>query len=190
MSVTFPGTILGKAVDFVSGTGTYTYDGLIYASLSGNTSIKEEKSAKILTVTASRQDSIALPRIGDVVICKVLRMTYRQAHVALIAVGDKTCAEGFVGIIRVQDIRATEKDKIKIASCFRPMDIVRAIVLSLGENQSYLLSTARNDLGVIYATTSEGYQLYPINWKEMKCAETGQIEERKCAKPDTTTTTN
>jgi exosome complex RNA-binding protein Csl4 len=34
------------------------------------------------------------------------------------------------GLIRVQDVRATEKDKVKIFESFRPGDIVRAMVVS------------------------------------------------------------
>ena len=34
------------------------------------------------------------------------------------------------GVIRVQDVRATEKDKVKIFESFRPGDIVRAVVVS------------------------------------------------------------
>ena len=34
------------------------------------------------------------------------------------------------GLIRVQDVRATEKDRVKIFESFRPGDVVRAIVVS------------------------------------------------------------
>lgn len=37
--------------------------------------------------------------------------------------------EGFGGIIRQQDVRIGERDKVKIIECFRPGDIVRAIVV-------------------------------------------------------------
>ena len=42
---------------------------------------------------------------------------------------------------------------------FRPGDIVRAVVLALGDGQSYILSTARNDLGVIHAKSLAGVHL-------------------------------
>lgn len=38
--------------------------------------------------------------------------------------------EEFTGVIRVQDVRATEKDKVKIADCFRGGDVVRGLVVS------------------------------------------------------------
>ena len=47
--------------------------------------------------------------------------------------------EEFTGVIRVQDVRATEKDKVKIADCFRGGDVVRGLVVcptSLGEPTS------------------------------------------------------
>ncbi|TFY83764.1 hypothetical protein EWM64_g237 [Hericium alpestre] len=56
--------------------------------------------------------------------------------------------EEFTGVIRVQDVRATEKDKVKIADCFRGGDVI-----SLGDARSYYITTARNDLGVIFATS-------------------------------------
>lgn len=37
--------------------------------------------------------------------------------------------EEFVGVIRTQDIRATEKDRIKISDCFRGGDVVRGLVV-------------------------------------------------------------
>lgn len=40
--------------------------------------------------------------------------------------------------------------------CFRPGDIVRCEVLSLGDARSYYLTTARNELGVVYSKGSAG----------------------------------
>lgn len=39
--------------------------------------------------------------------------------------------EGFGGIVRVQDVRMTERDKVKIAESFKPGDIIRASVVSI-----------------------------------------------------------
>jgi hypothetical protein len=41
-------------------------------------------------------------------------------------------------------------------SCFRPGDLVRAEVISLGDARSYYLSTAKNSLGVVSAKTVNG----------------------------------
>ncbi|KAL0927673.1 hypothetical protein M5K25_001871 [Dendrobium thyrsiflorum] len=50
-----------------------------------------------------------------------------------------------------QDVRATEIDKVDMYQSFRPGDIVKAEVLSLGDARAYYLSTAKNELGVVSA---------------------------------------
>lgn len=40
--------------------------------------------------------------------------------------------------------------------CFRPGDVVRAKVLSLGDARSYYLTTAANSLGVVHAKSLAG----------------------------------
>jgi len=37
--------------------------------------------------------------------------------------------EDFTGVIRVQDIRATEKDKVRMGDCFRGGDVVKGLVV-------------------------------------------------------------
>ena len=39
------------------------------------------------------------------------------------------CEHTFQGIIRGQDVRATEKDRVKILESFRVGDVVRAVVV-------------------------------------------------------------
>jgi exosome complex component CSL4 len=56
--------------------------------------------------------------------------------------------------------------------------------ISLGDARSYFVTTARNDLGVIFATSEGGATMEPVSWQEMRCPKTGRIEKRKCAKPD------
>ncbi len=57
---------------------------------------------------------------------------------------------------RQQDVRSTEVDKVEIYKCFRPGDIIKAEVISLGDSRSYFLSTAKNEYGVIFATSVAG----------------------------------
>ena len=64
--------------------------------------------------------------------------------------------EPFRGQLRKEDIRATEKDTVEINKSFRPGDIVQAKVMSLGDMQSYFLSTAENELGVVFAMSESG----------------------------------
>lgn len=92
--------------------------------------------------------------------------------------------ESFKGIIRTQDVRSTDRDKVKIIDCFRPGDLVRALVLSLGDGSNYYLTTARNDLGVVYAKSEGGAgdAMIALDWETMVCEKTGVMEKRKCAK--------
>jgi exosome complex component CSL4 len=151
----------------------------------------------------------------------VIRLSPLQATLAISVVDGVPLPAGeeFTGVIRTQDVRATEKDKVKIGDCFRGGDVVKGLVaclfvlspglqliscffkISLGDARSYYVTTARNDLGVIFATseageiasydtlvqlltTRPGATMEPVSWQEMRCPRTGVIERRKCAKPD------
>lgn len=58
---------------------------------------------------------------------------------------------------------------------------VRAEVLSLGDARSYYLTTARNELGVIYASSLAGHPMIAVDWSEMQCPTTLAKEKRKVA---------
>jgi exosome complex component CSL4 len=51
------------------------------------------------------------------------------------------------------------------------------------------LSTARNELGVIFAKSVAGHTMIPISWDTMQCPKTKMKEYRKVAKPMTIETT-
>merc|ERR1712194_948272 len=93
-----------------------------------------------------------------------------RADCHIVAVGDAPLSEQFRGVIRKQDIRFFEVDKLNITDSFRVGDFVRAQVLALGDARSYILSTALSDeLGVIFARSEAGTPLVPISWQYMKC---------------------
>lgn len=62
--------------------------------------------------------------------------------------------------VRVYFLRSLTKAvlfwQVELYSCFQPGDLVRAEVISLGDSRSYYLSTAKNDLGVVYAKSLSG----------------------------------
>ncbi|KAJ2796056.1 hypothetical protein H4R20_005665 [Coemansia guatemalensis] len=109
-------------------------------------------------------------------------MNPRAASVAIMMVGSTPCQEDFQGVVRVQDIRATEKDLVQMINSFRPGDIIRAEVISLGDQRSYYLATTKNEHGVIFAQSAAGNTMVPISWEEMQDPNTKDIEKRKCAK--------
>ena len=122
----------------------------------------------------------------SVVLGKIIRAQSKQANISIVAlgaIGEHLCRDALPGLIRQQDIRATEIEKVKVSESFRVGDVVRAVVISLGDERSYYLSTAKNELGVIMATSQWGNQMYPISWKEFQDPTTGLKELRKVAKP-------
>ena len=121
--------------------------------------------------------------MGDIVTAKVSSINPRFAKVTIECVRDVTLREPFRGIIRKEDIREFEKDKVEIYKSFRPSDIILAKVISLGEASSgFLLSTAEDELGVAIAKSeSSGMKMIPISWNEMQCPKTYNKENRKIA---------
>ncbi|KAI9596728.1 hypothetical protein BDF19DRAFT_421242 [Syncephalis fuscata] len=189
-SLVTPGQRLGRSHQYSAGEGTYVRNDIIHSAIVGTREISVPSThqltdfSKLPTIAVIRErEQTSIPQVESIVTCKVLRVNPRFATVAIMVVGAVPCRDEFQGIIRVQDVRATEKDKVKIYQCFRPGDIVRAQVISLGDARSYYLSTAQNELGVIFARSVAGATMIPISWQEMQCTKTKAIEYRKCAKP-------
>lgn len=192
-TIVTPGRRLGLTQEYEAGPGTYVRGGMVYSSLLGvqrkqqpaeETKTEDSKDATSKpTLSVERSTTkFAIPAIGSEVLGRITRLNPRAATVAIIMVGDIPCQEDFSGTIRVQDIRATEKDLVQMINMFRPGDIVRAQVISLGDQRSYFLATTLNEHGVVFAQSSQGNTMVPISWEEMKDPQTGHIEKRKCAK--------
>ncbi|XP_024008812.1 exosome complex component CSL4 isoform X2 [Eutrema salsugineum] len=181
-----PGDVLGNATEFKAGKGAYVNDNTIYASLTGSRRIvsplpDSPDQRAIVEVTGHKAHGL-IPETGSVVTGRVTKVTARMASVDILCVGPKAVHEKFAGIIKQHDVRATEVDKVDMLLSFRPGDIVRAMVLSLGDARAYYLSTAKNELGVVSAESAAGETMVPISWTEMQCPLSGQTEQRKVAK--------
>ncbi|KAF4623629.1 hypothetical protein D9613_001909 [Agrocybe pediades] len=107
------------------GPGLYHRDGQLRASLLGVPRF-EGSTLKISRV----QPHTPVP--GSVVIGSVTRLSPLQALISITVVDDVPLPAGeeFTGVIRTQDVRATEKDRVKIGDCFRGGDVVRTQVVS------------------------------------------------------------
>ncbi|KAJ1745605.1 hypothetical protein LPJ77_004001 [Coemansia sp. RSA 2523] len=174
-----PGRRLGLANELDAGPGTYVRNGMIYASILGTKSTSE--SLPKPTVQVTRSAKFAIPTIGSHVLARVLRINPRSASVSIMMV-DSTPCKDFLGTVRVQDIRATEKDSVRVHTSFRPGDVIRAEVISLGDQRSYYLSTAKDEFGVVFAQSVDGNAMVPVSWEEMQDTKTQCVEKRKCAK--------
>lgn len=166
---------------------------------------KEKQSQNHVNDIKCRSYKAVTPQVGDVVLARVSKITHQRVNVEILSVLPKTgegedtrqrsedlqllnllpteSGEYFKALIRSQDVRSTERDSVKTWECFQPGDIIRATVLSLGDGASFYLTTASNDLGVVFARNEDGELLYPLDWETMVAPGTGEIEKRKCAKP-------
>lgn len=93
------------------------------------TTTNNNSQSDLPTISVSRHAREVLPQVGNVVLCRVTRITPRQAVVSILVCGETVLEAEWQGVIRVQDVRATEKDRCKIYESFRPGDIVRASVV-------------------------------------------------------------
>eukprot|EP00040_Diaphanoeca_grandis_P011106 m.56842 g.56842 ORF g.56842 m.56842 type:complete len:210 (-) comp22302_c0_seq1:29-658(-) len=184
-----PGQRLADAAQVKAGSGTYERNGKVYASIVGKRELLSyaNESKLVLEVVSKHRQRVL--QVGSLVACKITSITPRYAKVdiqiLITANGTKIpLKDPFRGMIRTQDIRETEKDKVVLYKCFRPGDIVTAKVISLGDAKSYYLSTAEDTLGVVYAESEGGQPLVPVSWTEMQCVETGVKEPRKVASQD------
>ncbi|KAJ9644946.1 exosome 3'-_5 exonuclease subunit ski4 (Csl4) [Knufia peltigerae] len=198
-----PGQVVGSTATHLPGPGTHVYETNILASIIGRTltipaATKNDKPTISVPRPGPTPSNISaatpLPKVGSVVLCRVTRVQQRQVSASILLIDpsseDVTSYTSttsdeiqFQAVLRREDIRTHEKDKIVMNEMYRVGDIIRAAVISLGDERNYYVSTAGNDFGVVVATSSAGNAMVPASWKEMKDAVTGQGESRKVAKP-------
>ncbi|XP_032523556.1 exosome complex component CSL4 [Danaus plexippus] len=170
----------------LAGPGTYELKGYIYSMLTGvlKTEEDEERKATRICVVSPRTPSV-LPVTGDIVTAKVTVVNSRQVNCIILCVGPSPLVRPYRGILKKEDIKFTDKDRIDPYKCFRPGDIILARVLPMTEIHWYHLSTAENELGVVIATAEgspQGISMVPISWSEMQCPKTLAKEPRKVAR--------
>ena len=147
--------------------------GDIRASIVGTVLLNEDfgqagqSTYKISVLSLStRTASETVIDVGDKVICRVVRLSMHQANVEIISVGDCPLQQFPKGIIRREDVSISEVEKLVMHECFRPGDIVRGVIISLGDSRQYYLSTSEDEAGVLYAKNQvTGNSMTPISLK-------------------------
>lgn len=166
-----PGDRLAEAGSALVGVGVYADErtGDIRASLLGrvliedlsSTNKKQPSSTARVNVVVREEDfktssSVLardyVPRVGDIVLARILRTNYNQAYVDILALGDQPLPVPIKAVIRREDIRETEVDKVVVQDFFKPFDVVRAVVISLGDSKYYFLSTANKSTSTVEST--------------------------------------
>jgi exosome complex component CSL4 len=152
-TILIPGDSIGKTTAFKHGEGAYAQKGEVRASLTGKliTESIGQNSASVCGVVTSKNPAKNYAIVvGDIILGRVMRITNNQAFVEIVAVGDGIpCPFLPKAVIRKEEVRDTEIDKVVIGQFFRPGDVVRAKVVSLGDNKYYFLSTIGDGFGVV-----------------------------------------
>eukprot|EP00299_Pterocystis_sp_00344_P008492 c3248_g1_i1.p1 GENE.c3248_g1_i1~~c3248_g1_i1.p1 ORF type:complete len:186 (+),score=24.96 c3248_g1_i1:51-608(+) len=177
-----PGQRIGGVAEFAAGDGTYVRDNHVYSCRAGSVVIGGTPAGQKMVQVLRNKAQSFVPSIGDIVTGKVTKVSRRVMNMTIMCVGSKTLRDDFNGIVRVENVRPHDIDKVEMYKCFRPGDVVRAEVISLGDSRSYVLSTAKAELGVVFAQSLAGETMQPVNHEQMRCPLTNTIEHRKVAK--------
>lgn len=133
---------------------------------SNNTSNNNNKDTiNVISILSNNNKDIVI-EINDIILGRVIKLNINNVIVEILSVNDKLLRIKSRGTIRREDIRLNEVDTLVIHECFRPGDIVRALVISLGDARQYFLSTAEAEFGVRWAKSEKsGQPLIPLSWK-------------------------
>ena len=96
--------------------------------LNNGTCLSNALALQVLSISKVRPNP---PSPNSLVLGTVTRLSPLQAVLSITVVDGVPLPPGeeFTGVIRVQDVRATEKDRVKIADCFRGGDVVKGLVV-------------------------------------------------------------
>ena len=176
MNFVLPGDIVNGKV----GYNTKELDGKLYSLSKGYVTYDNERAHVI-------NSGLAVPKLGDVVIGICKFMTRKTAKIEIVMVerrvGQDTLEipiyEEYKGMLRNVDVQEIERDSVVIPDKLRVGDIIRAFVISYGDNTVYL-STAHKYLGVVHAMKN-GEIMTIISQDKVQCPSTGEFESRKMA---------
>ena len=167
--VVIPGDEIGQSALYECGLGSFeSVGGILRASIAGIVAIENIDIKPRINVISTKEaaNSDAVIEIGDVVLARVVRISINFANVEILSVGesDRPLRLPPKAVIRREDIRLTDLETLVVHECFRPGDIVRAVVISLGDARQYFLSTADVEYGVVTAIGEKsGQRLVPVS---------------------------
>lgn len=170
-----PGQKIGVIEMYLSGPGTYTENGIIYASITGKLRINQQEKR---VYVVPKYEKPSLPKKGDIVVGSI-SMVRKQ-----MAIADITNKHGFnpttdfEGMIHISYVSKTYLDSLSDA--FKTGDIIRAEVIN-DEVIPFHIQTAAPNLGVILARCSECGNVLELEGRRLQCPECRNIERRKVA---------
>ncbi|SBS81035.1 exosome complex component CSL4, putative [Plasmodium ovale] len=177
--IILPGEVVGNAENYICGDNTYVLHNEIRATILGKKSIVPIGKDKQIVRVDNVRHFVTLPQVGDVVICKIFRVTFNLIYCNILLANNKPMKNTFKAYINKSDIHIYEGELGDNFDCFKQGDIIKAKVLSIGQHSSYKLSTVGSDLGVIIALSDKGEVLKPVAWNLMINLRDMSFEQRK-----------
>ena len=148
-AVAVPGEQLGVEEEYMPGAGVYLEEGRLYSSTVGALDI-DTKNRRIGVRARNR---VAIPEVGDIVEGVVISpLKEDSAMIKIIAIrGKKNLTGTFTGILHVSQAAKSYVDTI-----FDVLNLSDRILAKVITSWTpHQLSTADDDLGVIYATCTK-----------------------------------
>ena len=172
-----PGDYLGVIEEYFPGEGVKEENGELYAVRAGKVVIDPERmEISVEPVT----DTPPLPKVGDVVIGRVIEVKPQAAIVQIIRIegreNDREIATSKLAGIHISQVDEGYVDNMQ--NEFRIGDVVRARVIS-AEKSPIQLSTKGKDFGVIYALCTRCRTPLVRRGDKLVCPKCGHVETRK-----------
>jgi exosome complex component CSL4 len=175
-TLVLPGERLGVIEEFIPDSGTYVKDGVIYSKIIGRALM--DMLNRRVSVYPLKEGAV-VPKVGVTVLGQIGNAQSDNVLVRILQVGSKRKMSGaFGGILHISDVSDRYIDSMN--EVCKPGDIIRAKVIS-EKNQVFHLTTAENNLGVLYAFCSVCGNTLEQRRQDMHCTKCGNVERRKTA---------
>ncbi len=170
----FPGTQLAVTEEFLGGSGTYSTDRFIFASVIGNVVIDVEKH-EISVVPKPK--SAVIPKNGDIFVGSVVNASRQMVTVAIYFINNSEINPTFTLVIHVSQVSKEYLETVDEGIRFG--DIIRGKIID-AKTIPLQGSLIGSQLGVVLASCSIcGGKLDKIGRDRLKCVQCNQTERRK-----------
>ncbi|WP_461863527.1 exosome complex RNA-binding protein Csl4 [Thermococcus sp.] len=176
-TLVIPGDYLGVIEEYLPGEGVIEENGELYATRAGRVRINEDRmEISVEPVT----DTPPLPKVGDVVIGKVIEVKPQAAIIQLSKIegrhGYREIATSKLAGIHISQVREGYVEDMRKE--FKIGDIIRARVIT-DEKSPIQLTTRSPDLGVVYALCTRCRSPLVRRGSQLICPKCGNVETRK-----------
>jgi len=173
--IVVPGNRLGVIEEYIPGEGTYEENGELFSSRVGVPSINSQ--SRKLTVEGSKR--VAVPEVGDYVEGVVVSMKEDAANIRILEIkGKKPLTGVFSGVLHVSQAARGYVESLTDAVSLG--DRILAKVLTSWS--PYQLTTASDDLGVLYSTCRRCGTELVLRRGRLFCDRDRIVEKRKIAR--------